>query len=256
MAVPLATVFPSLLAAGKTADTAHAFFNDHAWADLAPLALGSGLNLLVVILIVRFIYYPVTRDRAYVFSFVAFNTVIFFVLGLLTSIEVGMGVGFGLFAIFSVLRYRTDAMPIREMTYLFVVIALPVMNAVMVSGGSFQRVVFANVFIITIVYALEKSWGFRYQGRKQIVYERMELIPPARRVDLFADLRARTGLAITRVEVGLIDYLRDTAELTIYYDETEPTPAHTPDPFNILADNAQPLALPSETNGTHARGRV
>jgi Ca2+/Na+ antiporter len=91
--------------------------------ELTNLILGAGLNLLVALLIVRFIYCPSTHNRSYVFTFPAFNTVIFFVLGLLTSVSLSVGVGFGLFAIFSVLRYRTEEIPIREMTYLFVIIA-------------------------------------------------------------------------------------------------------------------------------------
>ena len=101
--------------------------------ELLYFILGAGLNLLVALLVVRFVYYPATQDKTYVFTFLAFNTVIYFVLGLLTSANLSVGVGFGLFAIFSVLRYRTDEMPIREMTYLFILIALPVMNSVMIS---------------------------------------------------------------------------------------------------------------------------
>ena len=217
VAAPSAPAAPS-----RAATAAHSLLSDPAWGSLAPLVFGSVLNLVVALIVVRFIYYPVTRDRSYVFSFLAFNTVIFFVLCLLSSTQLSVGVGFGLFAIFSVLRYRTDAMPIREMTYLFVVIALPVMNSVMVSGGNYQQLAYANAVVIGVIFALERQWGFRFQGRKTLIYERMDLIPPARRADLLADLRKRTGLPITRVEVGLIDFLKDTAELTIYYEENDP----------------------------------
>lgn len=225
-----------------TTSTVSALLNDQGWRAIEPLAFGSALNLFVAIIVVRFIYYPVTRDRSYVFSFLAFNTVIFFVLSLLTSVQLSMSVGFGLFAIFSVLRYRTDAMPIREMTYLFVVIALPVMNSVLVNGGNFQQLAFANAVVIAVVFALERQWGFRFQGKKQLIYERMDLIPPSRRGELLADLRKRTGLPITRIEVGLIDFLKDTAELTIYYEENDPAA------YSTVAPNELPQTKPSIAN--------
>ncbi len=187
--------------------------------DLTAYVLGAAFNLLVAVIIVRAIYYPVTQDKQFVFSFLAFNTVIYFVLGLLASVEVGIGVGFGLFAIFSVLRYRTDELPIREMTYLFVIIALPVMNSVLMSTGDFVQVLIANVVIIGVLFVLEREWGFRFEVSKRLTYERIELIVPAQREQLLADLRARTGLPITRVEVGRIDFSRDTAELRVFYDE-------------------------------------
>lgn len=97
--------------------------------DIVNFTLGFLLNFVVALIIVRFIYYPRTKDKRFVFTFLAFNMIIYFVLSLMVSIQLGIGVGFGLFAIFSVLRYRTDPMPIREMTYLFIILALPVMNS-------------------------------------------------------------------------------------------------------------------------------
>jgi hypothetical protein len=188
-------------------------------SELLYFVLGAALNLLVALVIVRFIYYPVTQDKTYVFTFLAFNTVIYFVLGLLTSATLSVGVGFGLFAIFSVLRYRTDEMPIREMTYLFIVIALPVMNSVMMSASSITWLLVANVSIIALLFALEKEWGFHFSGSKRVIYDRVELITPANNDRLLADLRERTGLPVDRVEVRRIDFLHDTAELTVFYDE-------------------------------------
>ena len=104
--------------------------------DLTNLFLGFGLNLLVAVAIVRFIYYPARHSKNFVFTFLAFNTIIYFVMSLLTSAELGVGVGFGLFAIFSVLRYRTNTMSTREMTYLFILIALPVLNSIMMTAGA------------------------------------------------------------------------------------------------------------------------
>lgn len=190
--------------------------------ELISLILGAGLNLAVALVIVRFIYYPSTQDKQYVFTFLGFNTVIYFVLGLLSSVDLSIGVGFGLFAIFSVLRYRTDEIPIREMTYLFIIIALPVMNSVLASSGDFPQVLFANAVIVALLYVLEQGWGFHFAASQKITYERLDLTTPANREQLLADLRARTGLAVTRVEVGRLDFSRDTAELKLFYEAPRP----------------------------------
>ncbi len=193
--------------------------------ELTNLILGAGINLLIALIIVRFIYYPGTQNKNYVFTFLAFNTVIYFVLGMLTNATLSVGVGFGLFAIFSVLRYRTDEIPIREMTYLFVIIALPVMNSVLMAAGSFAELLAANGFVVALLFVLEKEWGFHFEASKKITYERIELITPANGEALLADLRQRTGLPVKRVAVGRIDFTRDTAEITVYYDEPKPTRA-------------------------------
>ncbi|HKZ70501.1 MAG TPA: DUF4956 domain-containing protein [Anaerolineales bacterium] len=187
--------------------------------ELTNFVLGAAFNLTIALIIVRGIYYPFTQDKRYIFTFLAFNTVIYFVLGLLTSIELSVGVGFGLFAIFSVLRYRTDEMPIREMTYLFIVIALPVMNSVLMSDGDIVQVLIANGVIVALLFVLEKGWGFHFEASKKITYEKIDLITPANRDRLLADLRERTGLLVSRVAIGRIDFLRDTAEVVIYYNE-------------------------------------
>ncbi|MBX3053400.1 MAG: DUF4956 domain-containing protein [Caldilineaceae bacterium] len=187
--------------------------------DFLNFVLNFGFNFVVAFVIVRFIYYPLKHNKNYVFTFLAFNTVIYFVLSLLTSVDLSIGVGFGLFAIFSVLRYRTDPMPTREMTYLFVIIALPVMNSVLLTGGSYTQLATANALVVIVLYMLEQGWGFHYDTSKRITYERIDLIRPENQEQLLADLQQRTGLTITRVEVGRINFLRDTADLKIYYIE-------------------------------------
>lgn len=186
--------------------------------DLLTLAQGAALNLVVALLIVRGIYARGGQDRNYIFSFLALNTVVFFVLGLLTSVELSIGVGFGLFAIFSVLRYRTEETPIREMTYLFVLLALPVMNAVLMPTGALLQLLLANGVVVAVLFALERGWGFRFETSSRVTYERIDLIQPARYAELLADLRARTGLPVKRAVVGRLDFLRDSAEVTVYYD--------------------------------------
>ena len=207
--------------------------------DLPNFLVGAAFNLGVAILIIRFIYYPVTQDKRYVLSFLAFNTIIYFVLQFLTNSDLTIGVGFGLFAIFSVLNYRTDEMPIREMTYLFTVIALPVMNSFLTADGNLASVVIANAIVVALLFVLEHEWGFRYQTSKKLTYEVIDNIRPENHEALIADLRRRTGLAIQRVEVGRIDFLRDTAELKVYYDELKGSPVRSDmsvDPARIGSD--------------------
>ena len=186
---------------------------------LLRLLLSFLFNFLIAFVIVRFIYYPKTKDREYVFTFLTFNTIIFFVLSLLGSINLSVGFGFGLFGIFSVLRYRTDPIPIREMTYLFVTIALPVMNSILVSDNGFTQVLLANLLCVIVLFAVERSWGFKFVSRKTIIYEKIDLIKPEFARLLLEDLQERTGLVITGVNVGSIDFLHDTAKLEISYLE-------------------------------------
>ena len=209
-------------------------------STLTEFILTFGFNLLVAVALVRFIYYPVTRDKSYVFTFLAFNTIIYFVLSFMNSIQLSVGVGFGLFAIFSVLRYRTDPIPIREMTYLFVIAALPVMNSAasgsVSSGDVWMRLIFSNSAVLLILYFLEKEWGFQFENAKTITYEKIDLIKPENRQRLLADLAERTGLEIKRLEIGRINFLRDSAQIRIYYDETP-----NGDQFHHLPDSAIPL---------------
>jgi len=189
------------------------------WPDVQGFLLGAGVNLIAALLLVAGIYYRKSPNREYVFSYLAFNVVIYCVMALLTRTELSVGVGFGLFAIFSVLRYRTEETSFREMTYLFVVIALPVVNAVLVPAGDLALALVANALVIALVYVIEEGWGFRFQARQPVRYERLELIVPSRRDELLADLRHRTGLPVVSVEIRRIDLLTDVADLIVTYRE-------------------------------------
>lgn len=173
---------------------------------------------MIAFIIVRFIYYPQQRDKEYVFTFVTFNSVIFLVMGLLSNTDLSVGVGFGLFAIFSILRYRTDTIKIREMTYLFVLIALAVVNALLIQSAAYVEFLMVNVAVVVILYILEKGWGFAYDVRKTITYDRIDLIRLERWSEMMADLEERTGLPIKHVEIGSLNFLRDSARITIYCD--------------------------------------
>jgi len=185
---------------------------------LSDIAFHSLLNLIAVFIIIRFVYYPRQRDKDYVLTFFTFSTVIFFVMGLLNSADLSIGVGFGLFAIFSILRYRTDTIPIRDMTYLFVLIALAVVNALVLQEQGYAAFALINVSLAVLLYVLERGWGFHYEVRKVVTYERIDLIHMERWGELMDDLRERTGLPIKRIEIGNLNFLRDSARITIYCD--------------------------------------
>ena len=188
---------------------------------LSDFILAFLFNMTTAVIVVRWIYYPKNRSRKYVFTFLAFTTIIFFVVSLMTSVEMSIGVGFGLFAIFSVLRYRTNTIPIREMTYLFIIAALPVMNAIGVNGEHWLKLLIANAFVILILFWLENEWGFTFESSHTVIYEKINLIRPDNQALLIQDLEERTGLNINRLEIGRINFLRDTTRIKIYYHENE-----------------------------------
>ena len=177
------------------------------------------LVLVIAVVIVRGIYYPLRHDKNDVFTFLAFNTVIFFVMTFLANAQISVGVGFGLFAIFSVLRYRANAISTRDMTYLFILIALPVMNSVLMSDQAWVSLAATNGLIIVVLFVLEQGWGFRYEGFKQVKYDRIDMLRPEKHALLLDDLRHRTGLPITRFEIGRINLVDDTVSLYVYFDE-------------------------------------
>ncbi|MDD5151367.1 MAG: DUF4956 domain-containing protein [Flavobacterium sp.] len=182
--------------------------------------LGFLFNLATTILITRFIYYPKNHNKNNIFTFIAFSTIIFFVVSILTSIELSVGVGFGLFALFSILRYRTDPMPIRDMTYLFIILALSVMSSIMFSEGLYTKLFVANFCVIVIIYFLEKGFGFNYEQQREIKYEKIDMIKPENRDLLLKDLKERTGIKnIIRFEIGEVDFLKDCADIIIYFKE-------------------------------------
>lgn len=176
-------------------------------------------NLLVVGIIVRGLYYPLTRKKNYMFSFLLIGVVVFLVCFLLESLDMGLGFALGLFAIFGIIRYRTNPIPIKEMTYLFVIIGISVVNGLASAKVTYLELVFTNIIVILIVYILEKVWLMKNESKKVIDYEKIELIHPDKRVELVEDLKHRTGLPISRVEIGRINFLRDTVRLLVYFQE-------------------------------------
>ena len=140
---------------------------------------------------------------------------------MLESVKLQMGFALGLFAVFGIIRYRTDAIPIKEMTYLFVVIGMSVMNALINKKISLVELSFANLVIIGATYGLERVWLLRHEAQKIIVYEKIDLIKVGREEEMKADIEERTGIKVNRFEIGKIDFLRDTALIKIYFFEDE-----------------------------------
>ena len=184
---------------------------------------GFAMNMVVATIIIGFIYYPENRSKKdYVFTFFSFNILIYFVSTLLRDVQLTIGFGFGLLAVFSTLRYRTEQIRVKEMTYLFISITLPFMNTLfMATRITFNELIVINAIIVFAIFFLEKGWGVSYQLDQQIVYEKIELVKPENYELLLADLRQRTGLPITHCQVESRDFLRDTAVVTIYYDDPE-----------------------------------
>lgn len=189
--------------------------------DFLELLFRLVINFSVAFVIIRLIYYPVHNRKDYLFTYFIFNLLIFFLSYLLSGIKLQLGFAFGLFAIFGILRYRTEALAIKEMTYLFVVIAVAVINALANKKISYSELMFTNLAIISVTYLIEKKWLLRHETNKTIVYEKIDLIKPDSHHLMIEDLEARTGLKITRIQVGRIDFLRDVARVKIFYYEDE-----------------------------------
>jgi predicted membrane channel-forming protein YqfA (hemolysin III family) len=192
--------------------------------DLDGLGIRLAINLLVLFVIVRLLYYPKTRRKDYLFTYFLIGIITFFLCFGLKKLDIDTGMGLGLFAIFGIIRYRTDAIEIKEMTYLFLVIGLSVVNAMLateVDKDIYQinllELGVINLSVIGVLYVLEYLWLMKHETRKVINYDRVDLIKAENHEALKQDLEERTGLVINRFEIGKIDFLNDTCLIRIYY---------------------------------------
>lgn len=188
-------------------------YDDDALALIARLIV----NTIVLTLLIRFLYYPKTKRKDYLFTYYLIGTITFFLCFGLKKLDIDTGMGLGLFAIFGIIRYRTDAIEIKEMTYLFLIIGISVVNSLASNQISLTEVLIINVFVIILTFVLENLWLVKHETRKTINYERIDLITPEKYDEMKADLELRTGIAINRIEIGKIDFLSDTAQIRIYY---------------------------------------
>lgn len=193
------------------------FVDIEAFAELTFRFL---LNTGVLMLLVRWIYYSTARRKDYLFTYMLIGSIVFLLCFLLGSVKLQIGFALGLFAIFGIMRFRTSQMPIKEMTYLFLVIALSVINALANEKISLLELLFPNLVILFMTLGFEKFWRLPHQSIKEVVYEKIELIRPEKRQELIADLTQRTGISnIRKVEIGRIDLLKDICILRVYYSE-------------------------------------
>jgi hypothetical protein len=194
------------------------FISSGAMLLVARLAL----NLLFTMLVVRFVYYRLYRSRDYVFTYVLINLVTFSLAFLLSTVPIELGFALGLFAVFGILRYRTEAIRVRNLTYLFVVIGIALLNALANGGITLTELLIANSVIVATVGALEAAPFSRREESRTVRYDRLDLLAPEASVDLLADLRKRTHLPVERFEIGDVDLLRDAADITIHYRAGSP----------------------------------
>lgn len=203
-------------------------FNWINYSDFYSLLLRLLINIFFLTIIIRFLYYPKTKRKDYLFTYYLIGTITFFLCFSLKKLDIDTGMGLGLFAIFGIIRYRTDAIEIKEMTYLFLVIGLSVVNAMLateIAKDVYQINLFElgliNISVILLLYVLEYLWLVKHETRKIITYDRIDLITSEKYDEMKEDLEKRTGLKINRIEVGKVDFLRDVAFIQIFYYSSE-----------------------------------
>ena len=187
------------------------------WNGLSELLIRFLLNTVVIGLIVRVFYYPKSKRRDYFFTFLLIAISVFLLIFLMGGVKLKIGFALGLFAIFGIIRYRTESVPIREMTYLFVIIAVSSINC-LATSISYVELLATNLLFIISIWTLESNRMVKHVASKLVLYDNVNLISPEKEGELIEDLKKRTGLDILRVEVGAIDFSKDTVMVKIYYE--------------------------------------
>ncbi len=192
---------------------------------LKPIGMGDFLlrlliNVLFVIGIIHFLYYRKARRADYYFTFAIISLSTFMIVALLGTVKLKTGFALGLFAIFSIIRYRTESMPVREMTYLFAIIAISVVNALAGDAVGWIGLIAINVIFVVSISLAELTRKMKHLACKFVKYDRIELIVPDKRAELFADLEKRLGVKVRKVDVGTVDFLKDMTFLKVWYEPT------------------------------------
>ena len=190
-------------------------------SDFYTLILRLSINLLFLIVVIRYLYYPKAKRKDYLFTYFLIGFMTFFLCFGLKKLDIDTGMGLGLFAIFGIIRYRTNTIEIKEMTYLFIVIGLSVINSLASNKISIAELIFINVSACLLTYLIEYVFLLRNESRKIILFEQIELIKSLNNAELKLNLEERTGLKINRIEIGKINYLNDTADIKIFYFEDD-----------------------------------
>ena len=176
-------------------------------------------NLIVAYVIIKLIYHRDHKGNDFVFTYFMFNSLIFFFAYILGNLDVNIAFGFGLFAVFAILRYRTDPIPIKEMTYLFIVITIGVINALSANNVAFSEVLFANAAIVVLTYLLERYWVNNLLKSKAIVYGELDKISPEKNQELIDELSEKTGLSLLRAKVGRVNFKSNRVNIRVYYKD-------------------------------------
>jgi hypothetical protein len=187
------------------------------WYGLSELVIRFLLNTAVIAFIVRVFYYPKSKRRDYFVTFILISISVFLLIFLMGGVKLKVGFALGLFAIFGIIRYRTESVPIREMTYLFLIIAVSAING-LATSISYVELLATNLLFIISIWAMESNRWVKHVASKLVMYDNIALITPEKESELVEDLKKRTGLDIIRVEVGAIDFSKDTAMVKIYYE--------------------------------------
>jgi len=185
--------------------------------DALVLLVRLAVNTVFLTILIRYLYYPKTKRKDYLFTYYLIGTITFFLCFGLKKLDIDTGMGLGLFAIFGIIRYRTDAIEIKEMTYLFLIIGISVVNSLASNQISIAEMAIINFSVVILTFGLEKLWLVKHETRKTINYERIDLITPDKYEEMKADIEKRTGIAVNRLEIGKIDFLTDTAQVRIFY---------------------------------------
>jgi len=180
-------------------------------------------NLFIAFVIIKLIYHRDYKGNDFVFTYFMFNTLIFFFAYILGNLDINMAFGFGLFAVFAILRYRTDPIPIKEMTYLFIVITIGVINALSANQVVFIELLFANVTIVLLTFLLERHWVNNLPDNglssKTVVYDNMEMIKPENHQALIDELAQKTGLSIVSCKIGRLNFVENRVNVKLYYKD-------------------------------------
>ncbi|MBE6292625.1 MAG: DUF4956 domain-containing protein [Bacteroidales bacterium] len=187
------------------------------WGALTELLIRFVLNTAVIALIVRVFYYPKSKRRDYFFTFILISISVFLLIFLMGGVKLKIGFALGLFAIFGIIRYRTESVPIREMTYLFLIIAVSAING-LATSISYIELLATNLLFILSIWICESNRYVKHVASKLVLYDNIRLITPEHEEELIEDLKKRTGLNILRIEVGAIDFSKDTAMVKVYYE--------------------------------------
>ena len=188
--------------------------------SLLHLLMRFAFNLIVTWIIARYCYYVKSQRRDYVLTYMLFGAAMFLLIFLMESVSIQIGMTLGLFAIFGVIRYRTETVPIREMTYLFIFICVAVINGLALNI-SYVELIVANLLLLLLIWTVEGRRLLRHTSAKLVIYEKINLITPDKREEMIADLEERLGHKVNKVEVGHVDFLRDVAFVKVYYELPE-----------------------------------